>query len=75
MSEVDVRGRTPNNFISRAVSHDVGGDGRGGVICLVAGGESTSHDTNGCRGLEGFSLRVIVTVTFIAHHALHYSTW
>lgn len=69
MSEVDVRGRTPNNLISRAVSHEVGGDGRG-EICKVDGGESTSHDTNGSSGLEGFSLRVIVTVTLIAHHAL-----
>ena len=65
MSEVDVSGRTPNNFISRAVSHDVGGDGRGGVICLVASGESTSHDTNGCRGLEGFSLRLIAALCSI----------
>jgi hypothetical protein len=62
MSEVDVRGRTPNNLISRAVSHEVGGDGRD-EICRVGGGESTSHDTNGSRGLESFSLRVIVTVT------------
>lgn len=60
MSEVDVRGRTPNSFMSRAVSHEVGGEGRGGEIC---GGESTSHDTNGSRGLEDFSLRDIVTVT------------
>ena len=62
MSEVDVRGRTPNNFISRAVSHEVGGEGRG-EMWKVDGGESISHDTNGSNGLEGFSLRVIVTVT------------
>lgn len=73
MSEVDVRGRTPNNLISRAVSHEVGGDGRGD-ICRVDGGESISHDTNGNSGLEGFSLKVIVTVTNIAHHVLLYST-
>lgn len=73
ISEVDVRGRTPNNLISRAVSHEVGGDGRG-EIC-IDGGESTSHDTNGSCGLEGFSLRVIVTVTLIAHHALLYNTY
>ena len=72
MSEVEVRGRTPNNLISRAVSHEVGGDGRG-EICRVDGSESTSHDTNGSSGLEGFSLRVIVTVTLIAHHAILYS--
>lgn len=71
MSEVDVRGRTPNNLISRAVSHEVGGDGRG-EICRV---DSTSHDTNGSSGLEGFSLRVIVTVTLIAHHVLLYITY
>ena len=62
MSEVDVRGLTPNNFISRAVSHEVGGEARG-EICRVDSGESTSHDTNGGSGLEGLSLRVIVTVT------------
>ena len=73
MSEVDVRGRTPNNFISRAVSHEVGGDGRG-EIGRVDGGEPASQDTNGSGGLEGFSLRVIVTVTLIAHHALLYNT-
>jgi len=61
MSEVDVRGRTPNSFISRAVSHEVGGDGRDGDICMAAGGGSASHDTNGSRGLEGFSLRVIAS--------------
>ena len=64
MSEVEVRGRTPNSLISRAVSHEVGGDGSG-EICRVDGGESTSHDTNGSNGLEGFSLSVIVTVTYI----------
>ena len=69
MSEVEVRGRTPNNLISRAVSHEVGGDGRD-EICRVDVGESTSHDANGSKGLEGLSLRVIVTVTVIAHHAL-----
>ena len=73
MSEVDVRGRTPNNLISRAVSHEVGGDGRD-EICRVDGDKSTSHDVNGSSGLEGFSLRVIVTVTLIAHHTLLYST-
>jgi hypothetical protein len=70
MSEVDVRGRTPNNLISRAVSHEVGGDGRGD------GGESISHDTNGSSGLEGFSLKVIVTVTliyFTVHSQIKYS--
>ena len=66
MSEVDVRGRTPNNLISRAVSHEVGGEGRG-KICRVDGCESTSHDTNGSTGLEGFSLSVIVTVTCDTH--------
>ena len=59
MSEVDVSGRRPNNLISRAVSHEVG-DGRDDEICKVAGGESSSHDTNGSRGLEGFSLRVML---------------
>ena len=73
MSEVDVRGRTPNNLISRAVSHEVGGDGSD-EIWRVGGGESTSHDMNGSSGLEGLSLRVIVTVTLIAHHALLYSS-
>ena len=73
MSEVDVRGRTPNNLISRAVSHEVGGDGRD-EICRIDGGGSTSHDANGSSGLEGFSLRVIVTVTLIAHHTLQYNT-
>ena len=62
MSEVDVRGRTPNSLISRAVSHEVGGDGRDDT-CGAGGGESTSQDTNGSSGLAGFSLRVIVTVT------------
>ena len=70
MSEVDVRGRTPNNLISRAVSHEVGGDGRD-EICRAGGGESTSHDTNGSSGLAGFSLRDIVTVTNIARVTLH----
>ena len=32
VSEIDVRGRTPNNFISLAVSHEVGGDGRDKII-------------------------------------------
>jgi hypothetical protein len=63
MSEVDVRGRTPNNLISRAVSHEVGGDGRG-ELCRD---ESVSHDTNGSSGLEGFSLKVIVTVTSLLY--------
>ena len=69
MSEIDVRGRTPNNFISRAVSHEVGGDGRD-EICRAGEGESTSHDTNGSSGLAGFNLRVIVTVTNIARITL-----
>lgn len=66
MSEVDVSGRTPNSFISRAVSHEVGGDGSDDT---VDGGESTSHDMNG-RGLPGFSLRVIMIVTNLSRSSV-----
>ena len=60
MSEVDVSGRAPKIFMSRAESHDVGGEGK--VLSEVVGGEGTSHEKGEAGGGEGLSLRVMVRV-------------
>jgi len=62
MSEVDVSGRAPKIFMSRAESHDVGGEGR--VLSEVVGGEGTSQEKGEVGGGEGFSLRVMVRVAW-----------
>jgi len=59
MSEVDVRGRTPNIFISRADSHDAGGDG-GEVSSVLDVGEGMSQVKGVDGAVDGLSLRVMV---------------
>jgi hypothetical protein len=57
------RGSAPNIFISRADSHEVGGEGNEPVGSEAAGGEgSASHEKGGGESLIRFSLSVIVVV-------------
>jgi hypothetical protein len=60
MSEVDVSGRAPKIFMSRAESHEVGGEGS--VFSELVGGEGTSQENGEVGGGEGLSLRVMVRV-------------
>ena len=58
MSEVDVSGRAPKIFISRAESHEVGGEGN--EFSELVGGEGTSQENGDAGAGEGLSLRVMV---------------
>lgn len=63
MSEVDDRGCGPNNFMSRAESHDVGGEGS--EVCSDGGGDGSrasqekwEGEQPGCLSLR--TIRVVV---------------
>lgn len=55
ISEVEVSGRAPNTFMSRADSHDVGGELGRGVSGMVSG-EGVSNEKGGKGGGDGLSL-------------------
>lgn len=61
ISDVEVRGRAPKSFMSRATSHEVGGDAGGAVVASEAAeGEGMSHEKGetGCGG--GFRRTLIM---------------
>lgn len=60
ISEVDVSGRAPKIFMSRAESHDVGGEGS--VFSVLDGGEGASQENGDAGAGEGLSLRVMVVL-------------
>lgn len=60
ISEVDVSGRAPKIFISRAESHEVGGEGS--EFSELVGGEGRSQENGEAGAGEGLSLRVMVRV-------------
>lgn len=55
ISDVEVRGRAPNTFMSRADNHDVGGEFGRGVSGRVSG-EGVSKEKGGKGGGDGLSL-------------------
>ena len=61
ISDVEVRGRAPKSFISRATSHEVGGDAGGAdVTSEAAEGDGMSHE-NGEKGCgDGFKRTLIM---------------
>jgi len=60
MSEVEVSGRAPKIFMSRADSHEVGGEGS--EFSEFVDGEGTSQENGDAGAGEGLSLRVMVRV-------------
>lgn len=66
MSDAEVSGWAPKSFMSRAESHEVGGDGNEGSSEDVGEGkvshENGAGDELAVLGLSAFSLRVMVTV-------------
>lgn len=74
---LSLRGSAPNIFISRAESHDVGGEvsepSSGGV---EAGGEertTASHEKGGGDSLIRFSLSVMVQACYVVAASERYS--
>ena len=76
----DFSGWAPNIFISRADSHDVGGDGSDATFSVFGGGEegNASHENAGGDSLAGLSLSDMMvrrkTTTRSRQHQLLYNS-
>lgn len=72
MSDVEVKGCTPNNFMSRADSHIVGGDDSSAGFS-GGDGDDLPHEKGEAGGEAGFNLKVIM-VAWRKRHAVAQAT-